>query len=644
MKSNVILKTIVLSLFLVTIHLTGNAQENKNKIIAKTNFKALQEIADKAERKYAADLEIAKQNKWTLTNFLGIDERGLPRYAISHNIGASATLNTTTTRTDYGVNGAGFVVGIWETGSALESHQDFQSRVTNMDFPSGSSATNHATHVTGTLLGNYTAGGVDLSTGMAPQAEANVYSTSGVISEIPAFIMSTGGLISNHSWGIIGGYKSEGTVNGTKRWTWYGGSSQFNAMGDDPNFGKYNSDCEDLDNIAVNAPYHLIVWATGNSNDDIPVNNDEVRNGTSGTYVNFDASAHPKGDGKQLSCIATHKNAKNIIAVGARAKDIDTLNTSSARGQTDDGRMKPDIIGIGKNLLSAGSSGGYITRSGTSMACPSVAGSALLLQEIYEDFYGSGNFMRSSTLKALIFNSATDHTDLSGLNHIGPDTISGWGTMNTKFAAVQIDDSAWGNGSPGSDVNIVEDSLTTSGLSKTFTINVDANPLSATLCWIDPAGDFSDPIGNSELRNDLNITIKRLSDNTIYYPFVVNGNGTTGTDTKNNAEQIKIDAPTSGLYEVRIFSNSALFDNNNQQFSLVVSGLANTCHYDINLTMDEIPERQYFAVNEIVSTGQVQSNDDVVFDAGQRIKLRPGFKADANNGSTFQTALDGCTP
>ncbi len=81
--------------------------------------------------------------------------------------------------------------------------------------------------------------------------------------------------------------------------------------------------------------------------------------------------------------------AREVITIGA-ASDLDRIATFSSRGPTRDGRLKPDVVLPGVEIVAARAQGTrmgtpiddhYTTASGTSMATPHAAGvCALLLQ------------------------------------------------------------------------------------------------------------------------------------------------------------------------------------------------------------------------------------------------------------------------
>ena len=120
------------------------------------------------------------------------------------------------------------------------------------------------------------------------------------------------------------------------------------------------------------------------------------------------------------------------------------MSSFSGWGPTDDGRIKPDICANGVGLYSSysGSDTQYASISGTSMATPNLSGSLLLLQQHYQNLFGTGSFMRSATLKGLVIHTA----DEAGSNP-GPDYKFGWGLANMATAAQAITAAKANNGS-----------------------------------------------------------------------------------------------------------------------------------------------------------------------------------------------------
>jgi len=125
--------------------------------------------------------------------------------------------------------------------------------------------------------------------------------------------------------------------------------------------------------------------------------------------------------------------AESVLTVGAVDR-IDTIASFSSRGPTADGRVKPDIVMPGTDIISARAAGTslgtvqgqyYTALSGTSMACPMAAGlCALALQ--------AKPSLRPAELKAMLMQSSVDlHVDANA---------QGFGRADARrlFAALDV--------------------------------------------------------------------------------------------------------------------------------------------------------------------------------------------------------------
>jgi len=136
--------------------------------------------------------------------------------------------------------------------------------------------------------------------------------------------------------------------------------------------------------------------------------------------------------------IPTYGCAKDILTIGAvnpipggytKPADV-VMSDFSSWGPTDDGRIKPDLVTDGVNVLSCISTtnDAYAVFSGTSMSSPAAAGSSFLLQDYYARLH-AGSFMRSATLKGILIHTA----DEAGIAP-GPDYQFGWGLVNMQYS------------------------------------------------------------------------------------------------------------------------------------------------------------------------------------------------------------------
>lgn len=642
------MKKILIYLFILLFAMPLFAQRDKSLILKNTNVVKLDSLSKvwraKAEREKATAIIKAKEMGWPIRKemsdgrvieLMKLDKRGEPIYYTTNNVDAATTTRTDRLHSGGGagldLEGDGMTIGEWDEGKVRDTHEQFSgNRVDQVD--GSSTLSDHATHVAGTLIGDGTGTGFfsGNAKGMAPQAELDAYDWTNDESEM-ATAASNGLLVSNHSYGGFGGYDFEG--NG--QWTWYGGGLNFKGSGEDPDFGYYSSESENWDEIAYDAPYYLIVKAAGNDRKDNPETNDQIRNGQNGTYVNYNPSSHPDGDGEVdngYDNLMPKANAKNVLTVAAvgdvpnytGAGDV-VMTSFSSWGPTDDGRIKPDISANGQTVYSAGmdSNTDYSNKSGTSMASPNVAGSAILLQEHYENIHGSGQFMKSATLKGLIIHTA----DEAGPDP-GPDYKFGWGLMNTEAAAALITKD-----------EVIPDVITENGYVPFvgFTKNIYSDgtePLKVTICWTDWPGspganpfDIPDiPFQSLEWDHDLRLE----KSGTTYFPYVLDPSDPAAAATKtnndrDNVEQIYIANPSPGTYTVNVTqSNSSPFTPIRYFSMIITGGCANTYDLTVNNSGSSIDpdDSPYTAFNNVVTDGtKVATGTGVVFRAGNRIEI-----------------------
>lgn len=116
--------------------------------------------------------------------------------------------------------------------------------------------------------------------------------------------------------------------------------------------------------------------------------------------------------------------ASNPITVGAYNANTDSYATFSGRGYLCNGWAKPDLVAPGVDILSCSPGGGYIRRTGTSMACPFVTGSAALLMQ-YGIINRQDPYLFGQKVKAYLIRGARQ---LPAFDVYPNDTV-GWGAL-----------------------------------------------------------------------------------------------------------------------------------------------------------------------------------------------------------------------
>lgn len=141
----------------------------------------------------------------------------------------------------------------------------------------------------------------------------------------------------------------------------------------------------------------------------------------SGSSINQDTGFLVPDVDRTLTIPST---AANPITVGAYDGSTDSYASFSGRGYVCCGLVKPDLAAPGVNILSCSPGGGYVSKTGTSMACPFVTGSAALLMQ-YGIVRGQDPYLFGQKVKAYLIRGARQ---LPAFDTYPNDSI-GWGVL-----------------------------------------------------------------------------------------------------------------------------------------------------------------------------------------------------------------------
>ena len=581
---------ITILLFLVVIFRSVAQSDARRSPDAKITFneKALKQLKKDHQKSFNRNhkeaLRLAEDKNWEIIRELprggvlklhSIDRKGNPVYYKTFSSEAASTTSTDKVW-DGGVSGLFLSgnselvsnrLGIWDGGPVRRTHQELSGRVTQED-NAGNSWSDHATHVAGIMVGT---GVNSQAKGMAYQADLRAWDWDNDISEMSE-AAADGLLLSNHSYGLGNvGWVYNSSRFGSVQWEWWGDTdiSDF----EDYRFGYYDEYAQQVDEIANNAPYYLVTVAAGNDRT-------SSGPGTGNRYYlksTNTTSTVERRDQDSFDLITSYGLAKNVLTVGAihpieggfQESTEAELAYFSSLGPTDDGRIKPDIVADGWEVLSsvATSNQAYDSYSGTSMAAPNVTGSLQLLQEYHAQLY-DGNFLKAATLKGLVIHASDD------TGNEGPDYTFGWGVLNTARAAEVIRDQ-------GDLYSLEERTLVQDAVDTIHVIASGSEALKVTISWNDP---FASPLEIDELVvnnrtpllvNDLDIKV--IGQDSTFYPWILNpdfpsASATTGNNFRDNVEQVIIGNSVPGASYQVVISHKNNLVNGSQDYSLIIGG------------------------------------------------------------------------
>jgi len=518
---------------------------------------------------------------------LSVPTRGLSRIAASRGVAwiepyvepkltndvASGLMSVPQAWSDAGAHGAGEIVAVCDTGldtgSTSTISADFAGRIVatyglgrknKWDDPNG-----HGTHVAGSVLGSGVLSGSDPAThsyvgsfaGVAPEARIvfqSVLDNAGTLRGLPSDLndlflppYNDGARIHTNSWGA--------------------------AVA-----GVYTLDARNVDVFTWEHPDMLVLCSAGNSAKDADSNG-----------VVDTGSVHSPATAK--NCIAVGACESYRLSGGAQgtyggywpadfpaapisgdkvSNNSSGLAAFSGRGPTEDGRIKPDVVTPGTNVIScrshvvgAGTLWGvynthYVYGGGTSMSTPLAAGAAAIVRGYYRKV--RGHTPSAALVKATLINGAAElspgqygvdaHREIPSPR---PNNAEGWGRVDVAYSLAPP---------PARKTEFVDEptGLSTGGsLSYTYYVSGSGSPLRVTLAWTDyPAAAYA----SSALVNDLDLVVV-LPDGTS-----VQGNG--NPDRVNNVEGVDISSPPTGNYTVHVSGYNVPFGP--QPYALVVSG------------------------------------------------------------------------
>jgi hypothetical protein len=292
------------------------------------------------------------------------------------------------------------------------------------------------------------------------------------------------------------------------------------------------------------------------------------------------------------------ENAKNCLAASGTAQAPLQGNWGiGGTGPTVDGRRKPELMAPGKSFFgsmvpTANSSCALVSQapSGTSFACPAIAGAAVLARQYFMDgYYPTGiktpehaMIPSGALLKAVLINGGEKLTG----EPVYPNFRAGWGRVLLDRGLFLPGDTAR---TVVRDIRNNSAASLTTGAEGGFIVRVSgAEPVRFTLAWHDYPASVSATFAPV---NDLDLIVTDPAGTVYRGNNFASGTSAPGgvADSVNNVEQVHIAAPMAGVWTVSIAATAV--NQASQGYALAVTGGLSPCVADVTadggVTLDD---------------------------------------------------------
>jgi hypothetical protein len=537
---------------------------------------------------------------------------------LANDVARGSILGVDRVREQWALYGQGQVIAIadsgLDSGDEATLSQDFSGRLVRA-FALGrtsdwSDPNGHGTHVAGSVLGSGQLSGSD------PARQAYGGSFAGVAPEASLVFQSLldaeGGLggIPDDLGDLLQQAYDAGARIHTNSW---GANFFIKPLARFMTTGRYTPESAQVDRFLWEHPDMVVLFAAGNEGVDyftpqqggleLPppdgvVDPDSLSSpGTAKNTITVGATeslrsegGHAQkpygGDGDLLSTVLGYSFTTEPLASDLPSDNADGMAAFSSRGPTQDGRIKPDVVAPGTNILSARSHAPgaeelfgaydqhYVYCSGTSMATPLVAGATALIRQWYVDHQATSG-PSAALIKATLINGTTIISPGQYGRGPGQDVPDAWPNPVTGWGRVDLYTSLPHAG--GYEVWFTDEQVgVVTGQELTYERYVlqGDEALRITLVWTDPPG-VPDPEEVKlpgltaqqppQLVNDLDLVVESPDGQRLL------GNMGETPDRLNNVESVRLAGAPTGEYRLLVRGHSV--GQGPQPFALVAAGL-----------------------------------------------------------------------